>query len=182
MKPLKIAMMGMTHGHTRKYYQTLKDNPKLDWIAVSCANEEVKKILNQRSMVFRDNKVGNGAKKETIIRKDILMRDSKSSGFINQFQPRQKTPKVIKVKSDNTNIKPGTASEKHSSVIKFTRFPRNYSKQSQNKIVPLPYLKNNQMLLEFSLNYIFEIEVEIFVVLPFGLLEVLTFIYFKFLL
>ena len=23
MKPVKIAMMGMTHGHTRKYYQTL---------------------------------------------------------------------------------------------------------------------------------------------------------------
>lgn len=45
MKPLKIAMMGMTHGHTRKYYQTLKDNPKLDWVAVSCANENVKRIF-----------------------------------------------------------------------------------------------------------------------------------------
>lgn len=45
MKPLKIAMMSMTHGHTRKYYQTLKDNPKLDWVAVSTANEEVKKIF-----------------------------------------------------------------------------------------------------------------------------------------
>ena len=29
----------MTHGHTRKYYQTLKDNPKLDWVAVATANE-----------------------------------------------------------------------------------------------------------------------------------------------
>lgn len=43
MKPLKIAMMSMTHGHTRKYYQVLKENPKLDWVAVSTANEEVKK-------------------------------------------------------------------------------------------------------------------------------------------
>lgn len=45
MKPLKIAMMSMTHGHTRKYYQVLKDNPKLDWVAVSTANEEVKKVF-----------------------------------------------------------------------------------------------------------------------------------------
>ena len=45
MKPLKIAMMSMTHGHTRKYYQTLMDNPKLDWVAVATANDEVKKIF-----------------------------------------------------------------------------------------------------------------------------------------
>lgn len=45
MKPIKIAMMSMTHGHTRKYYQTLMDNPKLDWVAVSTANEEVKEIF-----------------------------------------------------------------------------------------------------------------------------------------
>ncbi len=38
MKPLKIAMMSLTHGHTRKYYQTLRDNPKLDWVA-SCAED-----------------------------------------------------------------------------------------------------------------------------------------------
>ena len=30
MKPVKIAMLGLTHGHTRKYYQTLLDNQKLD--------------------------------------------------------------------------------------------------------------------------------------------------------
>lgn len=41
-KPIKIAMMSMTHGHTRKYYQVLKQNPKLDWVAVSTANETVK--------------------------------------------------------------------------------------------------------------------------------------------
>lgn len=45
MKPIKIAMMSMTHGHTRKYYQTLRDNPKLDWVAVSTANETVKQIF-----------------------------------------------------------------------------------------------------------------------------------------
>ncbi len=45
MKPLKIAMMSMTHGHTRKYYQVLKENPKLDWVAVSTANDEVKKVF-----------------------------------------------------------------------------------------------------------------------------------------
>ena len=33
MEKLKIAMMSMTHGHTRKYYQVLKENPKLEWIA-----------------------------------------------------------------------------------------------------------------------------------------------------
>lgn len=38
-------MMSMTHGHTRKYYQTLKDNPKLDWVAVSTANAEVKELF-----------------------------------------------------------------------------------------------------------------------------------------
>ena len=45
MKPVKIAMMSMTHGHTRKYYQVLSQNPKLEWVAVSTANEEVKKIF-----------------------------------------------------------------------------------------------------------------------------------------
>lgn len=45
MKPLKIAMMSMTHGHTRKYYQVLKENQKLDWVAVSTANEDVKKVF-----------------------------------------------------------------------------------------------------------------------------------------
>jgi len=45
VKPLKIAMMSMTHGHTRKYYQVLKENPKLEWVAVSTANEEVKQVF-----------------------------------------------------------------------------------------------------------------------------------------
>ena len=45
MKRLKIAMMSMTHGHTRKYYDVLKNNPKLEWIAVSTANEDVKNVF-----------------------------------------------------------------------------------------------------------------------------------------
>jgi len=40
MKPIKIAMASLTHGHTRKYFQTLHDSPKLDWVAV-CAESEV---------------------------------------------------------------------------------------------------------------------------------------------
>ena len=35
----------MTHGHTRQYYQVLKENPKLDWVAVSTANDEVREIF-----------------------------------------------------------------------------------------------------------------------------------------
>ncbi|HPS52390.1 MAG TPA: Gfo/Idh/MocA family oxidoreductase [Phycisphaerae bacterium] len=42
MKPIKIAMMSLTHGHTRKYYQTLRDNPKLDWVA-SCSEDQQSK-------------------------------------------------------------------------------------------------------------------------------------------
>jgi predicted dehydrogenase len=42
MKPVKIAMLSLTHGHTRKYYQTLNDNPNLEWIAVYAETESVK--------------------------------------------------------------------------------------------------------------------------------------------
>ena len=44
MKPVKIAMMGMTHGHTRKYYQTLLENQKLDWVASCAADENAKAV------------------------------------------------------------------------------------------------------------------------------------------
>ena len=44
MKPVKIAMMGMTHGHTRKYYQTLLENQKLDWVASCAADERAKEV------------------------------------------------------------------------------------------------------------------------------------------
>ncbi|MFA9478764.1 Gfo/Idh/MocA family protein [Phycisphaerales bacterium AB-hyl4] len=39
MKPLRIAMMSLTHGHSRKYYQTLRENKKLDWVA-ACAEDD----------------------------------------------------------------------------------------------------------------------------------------------
>ncbi len=43
MKPVKIAILSLTHGHTRKYYQTLNDNTKLDWVAVYAEDETVRK-------------------------------------------------------------------------------------------------------------------------------------------
>ncbi|MCD4823443.1 MAG: Gfo/Idh/MocA family oxidoreductase [Phycisphaerae bacterium] len=46
MKPLKIAMLSLTHGHTRKYFQTLKDNPKLQWLAACADSEEIKQHFN----------------------------------------------------------------------------------------------------------------------------------------
>ena len=45
MKPLKIALMSLSHGHTRKYYQVLQDNPKLEFVAASAINEEVKELF-----------------------------------------------------------------------------------------------------------------------------------------
>ena len=43
MKPVKIAMLSLTHGHTRKYFQTLQDSPKLDWVAASAADEQIRR-------------------------------------------------------------------------------------------------------------------------------------------
>lgn len=45
MKPLKTAILSLTHGHTRKYYQTLKENPKLEWVAAQADNAQVKAIF-----------------------------------------------------------------------------------------------------------------------------------------
>jgi len=45
MEPLKIAIMSLTHGHTRKYYQVLKENSKLNWVAVSASSKEVKDVF-----------------------------------------------------------------------------------------------------------------------------------------
>lgn len=47
MKPIKVAMLSLTHGHTRKYYQTLDENSKYDWIAVHAETEEVRDIFLQ---------------------------------------------------------------------------------------------------------------------------------------
>ncbi|MBR6373871.1 MAG: Gfo/Idh/MocA family oxidoreductase [Victivallales bacterium] len=44
MKPVKIAMMALTHGHTRKYYQTLRENSKLDWVASCAADQNAKDV------------------------------------------------------------------------------------------------------------------------------------------
>lgn len=49
MKPVKIAMLSLTHGHTRKYYQTLRDSPKLEWIAVCAENDTVEKIFRSKN-------------------------------------------------------------------------------------------------------------------------------------
>ena len=45
MKPIKIAMLSLTHGHTRKYFQTLQENPKLEWVAVYAETEREKEIF-----------------------------------------------------------------------------------------------------------------------------------------
>lgn len=42
MEPIKIAMLGMTHGHTRKYYQVLRDNPQLDWVGAATTDPAAK--------------------------------------------------------------------------------------------------------------------------------------------
>ncbi len=45
-------MLSLTHGHTRKYYQTLKENPKFDWVAVHAETEQVKEIFLKGIMIF----------------------------------------------------------------------------------------------------------------------------------
>jgi len=45
MKPVKIAILSLTHGHTRKYFQTLANNPSLEWVAVSAESEKVRDIF-----------------------------------------------------------------------------------------------------------------------------------------
>jgi len=45
MKPIKIAILSLTHGHTRKYFQTLNDNPNLEWVAVSAESESVRDVF-----------------------------------------------------------------------------------------------------------------------------------------
>lgn len=42
MKPIKIAMMSLTHGHTRKYYQTLYENENFEWVAAVAESEEIR--------------------------------------------------------------------------------------------------------------------------------------------
>lgn len=45
MNPIKIAMLSISHGHSRKYFQTLRDNKNFQWIAVSAETNEIKDIF-----------------------------------------------------------------------------------------------------------------------------------------
>ena len=46
MKPINVAISSLTHAHVRKYYTTLVENPKLNWIAVSCPDEAIANHFN----------------------------------------------------------------------------------------------------------------------------------------
>lgn len=57
MAPVKIAMLSLTHGHTRKYYQTLRDSPQLDWVAACAENDAVESLFraaNPEIPCYRD--------------------------------------------------------------------------------------------------------------------------------
>ena len=47
MKPVKIAMLSLTHGHTRKYFQVLNENPLLDWVAVQVRDPLAKEFFEE---------------------------------------------------------------------------------------------------------------------------------------
>lgn len=38
MQRINVAVSSLTHAHVRKYYSTLSQNPKLNWVAVSCSD------------------------------------------------------------------------------------------------------------------------------------------------
>ena len=39
MRQVNLAISSLTHAHVRKYYATLNDNKKINWVAVSAADE-----------------------------------------------------------------------------------------------------------------------------------------------
>lgn len=45
MEPLKVALMSLSHGHTRKYYQVLQENRKLEFVAASAINTDIKGLF-----------------------------------------------------------------------------------------------------------------------------------------
>ena len=47
MKPIKIAMLSLTHGHTRKYFQVLSENPLLDWVGVQVSDSRAKEYFRE---------------------------------------------------------------------------------------------------------------------------------------
>lgn len=46
-KPIKIALLSLNHGHTRKYYQVLRENPNLEFVAASAADAQVKELFKK---------------------------------------------------------------------------------------------------------------------------------------
>lgn len=60
MKPVRIAMVSLTHGHTRKYFLTLKSNPKLQWVAACAESMEIKQRFDAQNFgvpCYLDEKV-----------------------------------------------------------------------------------------------------------------------------
>ena len=47
MKPIRIAMLSLTHGHTRKYFQTLQESPHLEWVAASAEEDVVRQRFDR---------------------------------------------------------------------------------------------------------------------------------------
>lgn len=45
--PIKVALFSLTHGHTRKYYQVLQENPKLDFVAASAADAKIRALFER---------------------------------------------------------------------------------------------------------------------------------------
>lgn len=48
MKPIKIAMLSLTHGHSRKYFQTLYENTNFEWVAVMAETEKIQQDFIER--------------------------------------------------------------------------------------------------------------------------------------
>jgi predicted dehydrogenase len=49
MKPVKIAMLSLTHGHSRKYFQTLKDNRNFQWVAACAETGKIRENFLQQN-------------------------------------------------------------------------------------------------------------------------------------
>jgi predicted dehydrogenase len=45
MKPIKIAMMTLNHGHARGYYKELRNNPNFEWVAASVSPEDKDRVF-----------------------------------------------------------------------------------------------------------------------------------------
>lgn len=53
MRQVNLAIASLTHAHVRKYYQTLNDNNKINWVAVSCADEKSGRTSLSTDIMFR---------------------------------------------------------------------------------------------------------------------------------